>query len=149
MKVTKCISLILFVFSILTIPAYGLASSVIQIHIKTILASQTAGGIDPGLRNLVEDLQSVFKYSSYQLLRQDNLNLHLNESGSVSLPGDRMMNITPRDITGGRATIELEISTGNRQIFQTVIRLLNNSSITVGGPKHQDGYLLFNIFNSF
>jgi len=149
MKVSKWFILIFFIFFTLMVPSPSLATSIIQIHIKTILASQMDGGIDSSLRDLVEDLQSVFKYSSYRLLRQDNLNLQLNESGKVSLPGGRIMKITPREITGGRATIELGISIGNRQIFQTVIRLLNNSSITVGGPKHQDGYLLFNIFNSF
>jgi len=59
------------------------------------------------------------------------------------------MKITPKGVSGNRATLKLEIFKKNRKIFQTVVQLRNKSSITVGGPKYRDGNLLFNIFNSF
>jgi len=126
-----------------------LAGPVIDIRVKTILASQEGGGADPGLRSLTKDLQSVLRYSSYKVLGQNSLSLKLNEPGTVSLPGGRVLHITPQAISDGRATLKLEIYSGNRQTFQTVIKLRNNSSLTVGGPKHRGGSLLFNIYNSF
>jgi len=149
MKVQKPVQFFLIVFFTLMISQQSAASSVIRINIKTILASQKTGDIDPSLRSLANELQTVFKYSSYRLLKQDALKLNLKESGQVSLPDNRIMKITPMAISGDRSTINLEILSGNRTIFQTVIRLLNKSSLTVGGPKHQGGYLLFNIYNSF
>lgn len=134
---------------ILTAPDQSWAEPPIHIKVKTILASQETGGIDPNLRNLTKDLQSVFRYSSYKLIRQNSLNLNLNKPGKVSLPGNRNMTITPEGISGGRATLKLEIYSGSRKNFQTIIRLRNKSSITVGGPKFKGGYLLFNIYNSF
>lgn len=146
LKATVVISLLLVFLN--PAPQSG-AETVVHIKIKTVLASQETGKSDPRLRSFAQDLQSVFKYSSYQLLSQNQLNLKLNVSGSVSLPGNRVMKITPKAISGGRATLDLAIYVRKRQIFQTVIRLLNNNSVTVGGPKHRGGYLLFNIFTSF
>ena len=139
--------LILFILSMST--TQGFAGPAIQTEVRTILASQGKPFIDPQLRGLVRELQSLFRYSSYELLSRKNLNLQLDKSGSVSLPGSRALKITPKGISGERATLNLEILKSNRQIFSTVIKLRNGSSITVGGPKHKNGYLLFNISISF
>jgi hypothetical protein len=52
-------------------------------------------------------------------------------------------------VTGNRVELQLVISRNKNQIFQTMIQLLNHGSIIVGGPKYEDGYLLFNISTSF
>ena len=44
------------------------AQPTISIEVKTILASQEGGGVDPRLGSLIKDLQSVFRYSSYKVL---------------------------------------------------------------------------------
>jgi hypothetical protein len=59
------------------------------------------------------------------------------------------MKITSKGISGDRVTLQVEMFKNNKQIFQTVVRLLNDSEVTVGGPKHEDGNLLINIFASF
>lgn len=135
--------------ALLTVVPQSWGASPIRLQVKTILASQDGDGIDPKLRGLTRDLQSVFRYSSYRLIGQNSLRLQLNTPGSVSLPGGRNMTITPEGLSGGRATLKLQIFSGRRQSFQTVIRLRNNSSLTVGGPRFQGGYLLFNIYTSF
>ena len=125
------------------------SASTIKTNIKTILASNESNTIDPQLRSLARELQSVFRYSSYKLLAQNNLNLDSNISKQIALPGNRVMMLTPNGISNNRVTLKLQIYKNKKQIFQTVIQLRNKSSITVGGPKHSGGYLLFNIFASF
>lgn len=149
MNFRKLIRLFLLLSFILTLSTPVSSEPLVRITVKTILASQEGGGIDPGLRNIAKELQTVFKYSSYKLLGQHSLQLPLNTPGSVSLPGNRILKIIPSQISGDRAALSLEIYSRNRSIFQTAIKLRNNSSITVGGPKHAGGYLLFNIYNSF
>ena len=139
----------LILFSILFNPLPARADTSIQLEIKTILASGKGGQIDDRLRGLTRELKSVFRYSSYQLLGQAGLSLSRNRTGNVSLPEGRTMKINLLDINGNRATLRLEILRDNRQIFQTVIKLRNRSSITIGGPEYQGGNLLFNIFASF
>lgn len=125
------------------------AKSNIDIAVRAVLASQDSEYLDPKLSDLVDELKSVFRYSSYRLLSEKRLNLALEETGMVSLPGERILKIRPSQITGDRVELELVIFKKNKEIFQTITQLLNKSSIIVGGPKYKDGYLLFNISASF
>jgi hypothetical protein len=120
-----------------------------KIVVKAVLASQGSEYMDPRLASLTQELQSVFRYSSYRLLSENRMELAMRETGKVSLPEDRVLKITPLQITGNRVELQLVILKKKKEIFQTVSQLLNNSSIIVGGPKYKDGYLLFNIFASF
>ena len=121
----------------------------IGIRVKTILASQGSAYVDPQLKNLVGELKSVFRYTSYRLLSENGIRLQIAQTGTVALPGNRILKITPTGIRGKRAELNLVILKNNRQIFQTTIQLLNRKSITIGGPRHKKGILLLNIFNSF
>jgi hypothetical protein len=125
------------------------SETTIDLSVKTILASQKPGRDDPSLKNFTNGVKDVFGYSSYELLSRDNLRLDERNSGRISLPGNRSMKITSMGISGDRVTLQVEIFKNNKQIFQTVVRLLNDSEVTVGGPKHEDGNLLINIFASF
>ena len=149
MKAGKRFFLFFLLFSTLGGLPQVWAGPTIHINIKTLLASQNAGPSSPQIKSLAKEYRSVLRYSSYKLLSQSRLNLKLNESGRVSLPGNRIMKITPKGISGNRVSLKLEIYKKNRKIFQTVVQLRNRSSITVGGPKYRGGNLLFNIFNSF
>jgi len=77
------------------------------------------------------------------------MGLTMGQTGQASLPGGRLLKITPVGITGNRVTLKLEIHKKRRQIFHTQIQLLNHGRITVGGPRYRGGYLLFNISSSF
>lgn len=149
MTTRKVICLLLLSISISLPGSQTLAQKSARTEVKTILASNEKGETDLRLKDLARELQSVFRYSSYQLLSRDRLNLNLNRSEKISLPGGRMMTLTLKGISGDRATIQLEILKGDSKIFQSVIQLRNNSSVTVGGPNYKGGYLLFNIYNSF
>ena len=120
-----------------------------KIVVKSVLASQGSEYMDPRLSSLTEELRSIFRYSSYELLSEDHMDLAMKETGTVSLPGDRVLKITPVKIAGDRVELQLVILKKEKEIFQTVSQLLNHSSIIVGGPKYKDGYLLFNISASF
>ena len=121
----------------------------INIVVKAVLASQGPEYFDPRLSALTKELQSVFRYSSYRLLSENRMDLAMRETGMVSLPGDRVLKITPMQITGNRVELQLVILKKKKEIFQTVSQLLNHSSIVVGGPQYKDGYLLFYISTSF
>ena len=126
------------------------SGSRINIGVKTIHASQGARFVDPNLAPpLVKELQSMFRYSAYRMIGQNQMNLGMGQTGSAPLPGKRSLRVTPLGIKGNRAEMKLEISKQQRQIFQTTIQLRNRSSIIFGGPKHKGGVLLFKVSNSF
>jgi hypothetical protein len=149
MNIRKAIPFCFILSLFFILSTQSLVEAAIQVDVRTILASQKDNSIDSRLKGLVNELQTVFKYSSYKLLSQDRLNLETKTPGSVSLPGNRVLKITPKGISGNRMRLQVEISQDNRQIFQTFIQLQNGSSITIGGPKYKGGNLLFNIYTSF
>ena len=143
----KCFVIVFFMFTVLAGEAFS--ETKINLNIKTILGSEKPGKIDPALKGFVKQHKSLFRYSSYSLLSQDSLKLSKKGAGKVSLPGKRVLKITSTGVSKNRATLDLEIFKNKKLIFQSVIQLRNNSSITIGGPKYKDGDLLFNIFASF
>ncbi len=129
-----------------TQPAFG--KNKVLTNVKVIHASTGSNYLDPGLKELTAELNSVFKYTSYRLLNQKRLDLHFNQKGRVKLPGKRSMIITPLDTVNKRIRYQINILKNKHSVFQIRILLKNNSSITIGGPQFNKGYLLFNISGS-
>ncbi|MGB5987272.1 MAG: hypothetical protein WBG37_18350 [Desulfobacterales bacterium] len=121
----------------------------VKIDVKTVLASQSNKGVDGRLKAMTRELNSVFRYSSYQLLSQSRMVLNLNETGRAQLPGNRALTITPTRILGNRVELKMAIFRKKQQQFATVFQLLNHGSMIVGGPRHDKGHLLFNISGSY
>lgn len=145
---------IIWILSILFIAAVSSESDAwarpkMKVQVKTILASNGPKHTDPKLSANIRELRSVFRYSSYKLLGNNRMTLGFGQTGKAPLPGNRTLHIRPLDIKNNRAWMKLTIFQNKRQTFQTVIQLRNRGTITVGGPKHQNGFLLFNISNSF
>ncbi len=144
----------LLVFAVLILswhgtPEYLLADESCRISVDTILAARDDAVVDPRLKRHIGELQSMFNYTSYRLLSSEALNLSAGQSGMVSLPGNRRLKITPHKIRGSRADITLQMMKRKRTVFQTQIQLLNRGSLFVGGPKYQNGNLIFKISSSY
>lgn len=141
-------------FAVLMAAWYGapeplLAKERCRISVDTILAARDDTVVDPQLKQHIGELQSMFNYTSYRLLGSERLNLSAGQSGMVSLPGDRRLKITPNKISGNRAEIALQMMKRKRTVFQTQIQLLNRGTLFVGGPKYQNGNLIFKISSSY
>lgn len=117
-------------------------------NIKVIHASTGSTHVDPGLSSIINELESVFKYTSYSLLKNETLNLKFGQNGKVSLPDKRVLEVLPTGMEGKRIRYQIQIKKINKTIFKTQVLLKNNSSITIGGPKFKKGTLLFNISGS-
>lgn len=133
----------------ISFPATAPAKERCRIRVDTILASRQGSGVDARLKKDVSELQNMFNYTSYQLLSSKTLNLKKGASGTVSLPGNRRLKITPHNIRGNRADIALQMMKKKRTVFQSQIQLLNRGSLFVGGPKYENGNLIFKISGSY
>jgi hypothetical protein len=122
------------------------AEAQVLTEIKLIHATTTGPEqFDSRLKPILHELKSVFKYTSYKLLKEQLFDLHFNEEGRVSLPGNRTLLVLPSDTDGKRIRYKINIQKNNHSIFQTQVMLKNNSSITIGGPELDSGALLINI----
>jgi hypothetical protein len=133
-------------FALLIQPVF--ANSQVLTEVKVIHASTGPVHVDPGLKPFASELESVFKYTSYRLLKDEQMNLEFNREGRVNLPGGRTLIVVPSDMKGKRIGYQINIRKNNHSIFQTRVLLKNNDSITIGGPRYQNGTLLFNISGS-
>ena len=133
-------------FCFFTQPAFG--KNQVLTDVKVIHASTGAKHVDPSLNEIISGLKSVFKYTSYRLLKDQRLYLRFNQKGRVNLPGKRTLVVMPSGMDGKRIRYQINIQKNNHSIFQTQVLLKNNSSITIGGPQFDNGYLLFNISGS-
>jgi len=131
------------------LPVLGWAAPPVSIEVKTVLASSGETYLDPRLAEMARELQGLFRYTSYRLLGRDRLTLQPRQTGSVALPGNRRLQITYRGVDSRRVELLLEMFKDRNSVFETSIRLNNRSSIIVGGPRYENGYLLFNIYSAF
>jgi len=125
-----------------------LAGSQVLTNVKVIHASTGPEYVDPSLKKIIPELKSVFKYTSYRLLKNQSLALNFNKKGRVELPGKRTLIVMPTNVDGKRISYQITIRKNNDTILQTRARLKNNNSFTIGGPQFNNGYLLFNISGS-
>ena len=143
-KIRFILTAISFIY--LFLPPVVLAGDRVLTDVKVIHASITgAEQLDPGLKGIIHELKSVFKYTSYRLLKDQRFNLNFSQEGLVDLPGSRTLLILPSDTDGKRIRYQINIQKNNLSIFQTQVMLKNNSSITIGGPELDSGVLLINI----
>ena len=124
-------------------PAF--AADNIDTNVKVIHASTGSNHVDSQLKDISNELDSVFKYTSYRLLSEKRMQLTFNEQGIVSLPGGRTLVLSPADMQKKRIRYHINILKKKKSIFKTQILLRNNNSITIGGPQYKKGVLLFHI----
>lgn len=146
LKLIKIAILTLIVSCLAVFPAA--AKGKVRTDIKVIHASTGSNHVDPGLSSIINELESVFKYTSYNLIKNKTLNLSFGQSGHVSLPDKRVLEVRPSGMEGKRIRYQIQIKKINKVIFKTQVLLKNDSSITIGGPRFKKGTLLFNISGS-
>jgi len=147
------ISISLFILSLSGIlllnPKNADAVETIISNIRVIHATSDAPSdapyIDSGLKDLASQLQSVFKYTSYRLLDSHEMAIANTTTGTLSLPGGRVLEIVYGGMSGDRIKFTIRILKNSVQVFTTQILLKNGNSVTIGGPDFNNGYLLFNI----
>jgi len=144
---TKSNPLLMMIIGLLylTVSGQAFAANRILGNVRIIHASSGPTHMDPSLRDLGHELQSVFKYTTYRLVNRKPLNLRFHQVGLISLPGNRFLTISPMGFKKGRIRVRINILRQKKSEFSTVIMLKNGRSITIGGPGYRNGYLLFNI----
>lgn len=122
-----------------------LAQTVYSTQIKVISAATGSSHIDPGIKRLVNEIESVFKYTDYRLLKNQQMKLREKQTGRTGLPGNRTLLVTPVNMDSNRITYQIRIEKNQTSVFQTRVLLKNHNSITIGGPQYKKGVLLLNI----
>ncbi len=128
-------------------PAYAQ----VQVRLRVIHASNEGTSVDPPLRDLHKELGSLFSFTSYRLMREEILNLSLNQPVSISAhEGKIILDATLVGMHKNMAEIKLKVVREGKEILDTQVRLLPGRTILVGGPKHlRGGVVIYALHSRF
>ena len=140
---TAALLLLLWLF-----PLQVTAQTLYTTQVKVIQAGTGSAYIDPGIKDLIQEIKPVFTYTAYQLITEKEMKLQENQTGTMALGDNRILEITPLSLDNLRIKYQMRMEKEKRPLFQTQVLLQNGSSITIGGPKYQNGVLLINIRGS-
>jgi hypothetical protein len=125
-------------FFILLIPI-SVAFSQVPTRVRVIEASNVGSIIDPSLKDVQSDLKSLSNFTSYRLLKDENLSLSPNRPIDVPVHKGRSLEIT---LVGQRKDIaecRVKIKSEGTDILNTQVRLSSGRTVLIVGPKHGEG----------
>ena len=125
-------------FFILLIPI-SVAFAQVPTRVRVIEASNVGSIIDPSLKDVQSDLKSLSNFTSYRLLKDENLSLSPNRPIDVPVHKGRSLEIT---LVGQRKDIaecRVKIKSEGTDILNTQVRLSSGRTVLIVGPKHGEG----------
>ncbi len=138
----KCPNRLWIPFGVLAILLFTLPSIVsaqIQIHLRVIEASNVGSSIDPSLRDLTEQLGSLFRYTSYRLMKDEKRTLAPNQGTSIPVHEGRSIEIIQVGHQPNMVELRVRIRRDNTDLLNTQVRLSPGRTVLIGGPKHREG----------
>lgn len=145
-KLIKFLPVFILFSCLIVLPAN--AGNRIHTQIKIIKASTQSNHVDPELSGIISQFKRDFRYTSYRLVRSQNLNQSIGQSGRTSLPGGRTLVVTPITKDRGWIRYKITILKNNKAVLQTQFKLKNNTDFNIVLVRMKKGALLLNIFGS-
>ena len=125
-------------FLILLIPI-SVAFAQVPARVRVIEASNVGSSIDPSLKDVQSDLKSLSNFTSYRLLKDDNLSLSPNRPVDIPVHKGRSLEITLIGQRKDMAECRVRIKSEGRDILNTQVRLSSGRTVLIVGPKHGQG----------
>ena len=121
----------------------------VQTRVRVIQASNAGSTIDPSLRDVHDQLGSLFSFTSYRLLKDETASLSPNRPISIPTHPGMALEIEmirkQKDVAEFRVRIKRERS----EILNTQVRLSPGRTVVIGGPKHGEGTIILAITTRF
>jgi len=117
----------------------GVAFAQVQVRVRVMEASNAGSGFDSSLRDLHDQLGSLFSFSSYRLLKDETVSLSLNQPVSLPIPPERSLELTFINQNRVTAEIRVKITRSGRDLLTTLVRLAPGRSVSIGGPNPKRG----------
>lgn len=119
------------------------APTQVAITIRIIAASPTKGEVDKRLVKLQKRL-SDFAFASYRLLSEQQVVLGLDSKETLTLPGNRVLEIRPLKFEkSGKLRIGILLyGKSEAKLMDADYSIEPGGDILIGGPKWEDGALL-------
>ena len=119
----------------------------VELHIETVLASNSSKEFDARLQELKPLLVRTFRYSSYRLVQEIRQQARWGEEIKVALPGERYMEVTPKAYERHRISLQVMLREGTNptSLLNASLSFPDNGTIFFAGRKQKDGVLIIRI----
>ncbi len=146
----KRTAFLLAVFLIISLFSLPTAFAQVHVRMRVILASNAGQNIDTSLRDVHQELGSLFSFTSYRLVRDESLNLLLNQPARIlGRTGKAFLEVTLMGQHRNAAELRLRVVREGTEILNTQVRLAPGRTVLIGGPKHGDGTIILAITARF
>ena len=140
-------------FLIIAISAFGqagvtnaqLASKQVNVYVDSVMAADTNEGTDPRLGPMDQKLRGLFGFSTYSLIGHNEGETDCGKMNAFTLPGGKILHVQPRAIDGDMIAMEIVLFDGTRPMMTTDLKLKNNGTLIVGGPRYEQGMMIISI----
>ncbi|MEO0605477.1 MAG: hypothetical protein AAF211_28865 [Myxococcota bacterium] len=118
-------------------------SGKVEVSVMVVHATDK-GEVDPRLEPLKRQLE-IMRFEGFKLLSHDRDKLSDGQATTVSVVGGSKVRVKLIDRTNAQARVRIELYRDNDKRLDTTVRINRNRTFLVGGPKHQEGVLVFPI----
>ena len=119
----------------------------VELHVETVLATNTSNEIDQRLTDMRSQLERTFQYSSYHLVQEVRRRVNWGQQENFSLPGGRLLQIIPKAFTNDRIALQVMLMEGSAPspLMNASLSFPNNGMVFFAGRRHQGGVLIIRI----
>src|SRR5262249_46374860 len=144
-----CFAVVIAYISTFCLPNLAMAEAgsprQVRVHVDSVMAADTNEGIDSRLAPLRPKLQGLFSYTTYSLVSHQDGLTECGKMIAFMLPGGKILNIQPRAVDGDMIAMEIVLFDGTRPMMTTDLKLKNNGTLIVGGPRYENGMMIISI----
>ncbi len=113
----------------------------VPVNVMVVHTSDGEGGIDPRARALDEKLKRQLRYKSMRVIREERVDLRLNEVGQVDLPDGRAVRMRPLHKNRHGVLIAVDVEGA----VKLDARAANHHKVVIGAGAYQGGNLAISI----
>ena len=119
----------------------------VELHIETVLASNSSKEFDARLQELKPLLVRTFRYSSYRLVQEIRQQARWGEEIKVALPGERYMEVTPKAYDRHRISLQVMLREGINptSLLNASLSFPDSGTVVFAGRRQKDGVLSIRI----
>ncbi|HEY8517791.1 MAG TPA: hypothetical protein VIS07_19960 [Candidatus Binatia bacterium] len=125
-----------------TLAAEAAAQERVSLEVGTVLATNSREHFDAQLAGMRDQLQRLFRYSSYELVKQEQSDVSCGKPATFDIPGGRRLRVMPKQARGGRVSLNLALMKDSHVLMNTDLTLGKRGLIMVGGPRYENGTLI-------
>jgi hypothetical protein len=134
-----------FLILLLVFLFFAVPTTYAQYHarLRVIQASNVGSSIDPALRDVHGKLGSLFSFTSYRLLRDQDLTLSIAQSATVQVHPEVFIEITCLGYQRGTAELKVRVNRNKSDILNTQVKLSSGGTVLIGGTRHREGVVIY------